>query len=565
MNRRLLLLLLLATAVALIVAIGTFSSPPPRGEPEAPRALEAADERERPNEPEGEVEVVAPEGGILVLGRDGLPAEAYVLTGNAVEREPTEKWRGIGDTNTDGVLPPADFKREPADLVIASSGAGVGGPIEWNPAGVVIRLGDGCVVSGHVRDPAGHPVAGVSISGPEVWIGVFTDADGAYRLAGFRPGRPMEIGAFAGTGRPDLVDIRFSSPPRAQPVLEFDVGGKQPATVYLPLKDTLVACPAPLAAGQEVEVTVNCPEFATATRRVVMPEGEEMVRVTLNLSPGGLPLFGLVVDTSGAPVADAEIFVGATPRLDADGVWTLRADHHGRFRLNGSVAGHHLIAIREAKGASRWLHLTPETEKIVLVIEDAGVVEGRVLDQDSGTPVEGATVALSFELRGHPEWTVESGPDGGYRFAGIPAGSFVWPWVRSTPRADPVEPGPDASYESGVRSRTEAVDQGLADVLEDFGDSFHRDLRAIRYPGGNCRFVLKFPEGTAVPESVQIEHESKSDRWWRTTKWEADLDRDDPAVTIWLGQGTHSVLFRSQARDATVEGIGVGGDGDLPD
>ena len=56
---------------------------------------------------------------------------------------PFADWSRLGVAGLDGILRPEDFRTEPSEFLVAGDDAGVGGPVPFDPAGTVIRLGDG--------------------------------------------------------------------------------------------------------------------------------------------------------------------------------------------------------------------------------------------------------------------------------------------------------------------------------------------------------------------------------------------------------------------------------------
>ncbi|MEN8150274.1 MAG: hypothetical protein ABFS86_10650, partial [Planctomycetota bacterium] len=159
MNPRLLVpLLFLVAAAVVVVVLGTFEP----SIPVAPTDEPGETSPDAPDPQPAEAEAGPPEGGILVLDRQGRPTPAWIVTADSEAGLYEGKGR-LGEAGADGRLAADAFRVEPAALLFAVARAGVGGPANWDPRGVTIRLSDGCVVTGTIRDGNGDPVPGAAV------------------------------------------------------------------------------------------------------------------------------------------------------------------------------------------------------------------------------------------------------------------------------------------------------------------------------------------------------------------------------------------------------------------
>lgn len=130
------------------------------------------------------------------------------------------------------------------------------------------------------------------------------------------------------------------------------------------------------------------------------------------------PVEGLVTDETGKPVANAEVWVstgclerrqGTTTYADyvtgkrAQELFTTRTAADGRFRFDNFPA--HASADLEMKAPGLYLrslertYIGPDTMRCVagehdvrLVVEHGGAIEGKVIADDTGQPLPGATL-----------------------------------------------------------------------------------------------------------------------------------------------------------------------------
>lgn len=159
--------------------------------------------------------------------------------------------------------------------------------------------------------------------------------------------------------------------------------------------------------------------------------------------PRGLEVAGVVVDTEGRPVPDAEVWLCAAG-AEFRGVRAVQADAWGEFRMHGLQADNLLGARRAGFAPSDLQEVgglpedgTPRRRRAKLVLSGPGSgVTGRVVD-GFGAPVAGARVQI-HPLRGQDEWgripmqagaplplRIATGADGTFATADLPSGDVV--------------------------------------------------------------------------------------------------------------------------------------------
>jgi RNA polymerase sigma factor (sigma-70 family) len=110
---------------------------------------------------------------------------------------------------------------------------------------------------------------------------------------------------------------------------------------------------------------------------------------------------GRVVDVQGLPVGGATVSLGTgyPPEfVERLGDWPrpVRTDDQGRFRLAGvPSATAETVVVRHERYAPQDEKVPAGAEKVSCVLSPARIIEGRVLDGDTGKPVAGAVVGPS--------------------------------------------------------------------------------------------------------------------------------------------------------------------------
>jgi len=236
-------------------------------------------------------------------------------------------------------------------------------------AGVEIHLVPGAVLRGRITTPTGDRVAGAEVSTDQDDSRTVTDSLGSFELAGLWTGR-QTIRAVA--QRDDIL-IRDAS--RQIEVAE----GKNELDLILPLP------------GREVRGRV--------------------------LAPDGTPLVGALLHPGSAARLDS--CTGRRPRTAADGSFVVHLPA-GTSRLVATHPGYSFGAVDLPAGVK------PVTGAVIRLAPDIGVSVS-ILGWEN---VDGRERGWGIELdpAGEPRkrWLVGAiGPDGRYRFGGLPPGDWV--------------------------------------------------------------------------------------------------------------------------------------------
>jgi RNA polymerase sigma factor (sigma-70 family) len=157
------------------------------------------------------------------------------------------------------------------------------------------------------------------------------------------------------------------------------------------------------------------------------------------------PIRGRLVDVNGQPAAGVELRVDflSPPQIDGelpDSIWMhdgrppegcrlwsrpIRSDDQGRFTVPGVGRGlRALLDVRDPRFAPQQLDLLADDrngpKEATLALQPARIVEGRVLDADTGRPVPGALLSLSTNTltraRADDQGRFRGSPPAGDRF-----------------------------------------------------------------------------------------------------------------------------------------------------
>lgn len=182
------------------------------------------------------------------------------------------------------------------------------------------------------------------------------------------------------------------------------------------------------------------PFFALRGIEIPCPTAEGHAVGTLRLPPGG-ELSGRVVDGEGRPLAGATVEVpGISQRpgwLPKRYFWnahaTVRTDERGRFRFPGLAVGSRfslqLLLDGFVQRSSDELEVRAGgTELPDLVLQRSGAIRVRVIDEETGRPVEEARIWRfregAEEIKGGVFEVLETDAEGVARLGGLAPGSY---------------------------------------------------------------------------------------------------------------------------------------------
>lgn len=228
---------------------------------------------------------------------------------------------------------------------------------------------------------------------------------------------------------------------------------------------------------------------------------------TASAAPSDRRKGGRVVDGEGRPVPGA-ILVGpgwmSRPGNDhrIPEEWD-RADEDGRFRVSPRWVGRDLFAAVPGESVSAWTRIEPGTEGLDLVVGPGAAVRGRVRDVLTGEPIPSARVELVVgESANPPLFITHCGPDGEYRFDGVPTGVMVHPRLASSAFAmtEGTEEFLDLQYPTVLADLRR---DGRARSFERPGEVWNHDLEAHAIPGTLVTFEL-IPGPLPLPDELDL-------------------------------------------------------------
>ena len=197
-----------------------------------------------------------------------------------------------------------------------------------------------------------------------------------------------------------------------------------------------------------VLVTAHAEGHVSAEQQLAVAPGRTAQAGQLSLSPAG-SVSGVVLDSAGGVVSGARVWLGYRDERAgwrrADEAGGEETDAAGRFAIPLVAQGRAFVLHVEAEGwlltssGTMMLRGREMTGVLLPLVRRGASVSGRVTDA-GGRAVSGASVRLrvtpastefsdeqraSIAFANTTNRAVESGPDGRYRFTGVPAGRVV--------------------------------------------------------------------------------------------------------------------------------------------
>jgi hypothetical protein len=132
---------------------------------------------------------------------------------------------------------------------------------------------------------------------------------------------------------------------------------------------------------------------------------------------------GQVVDGSGGPVPEAMV-LGFEDRVDGALLGTTQSTASGEFELALPPGAVRLVA-RAVAYSEAARSVTSPADHVTLVLAPGSLLAGRVLARDDQTPIADALVSATNDSGPElPPQSVRTGPNGQFRFAGLPASNY---------------------------------------------------------------------------------------------------------------------------------------------
>lgn len=281
-----------------------------------------------------------------------------------------------------------------------------------------IELEPGASFRGRVVDRTSAPVAGARVRASGVVMDdAVTDAEGTFRIGGVAPGSRHELSATLAGFRPGKVmatpdgeDVEIVLlPGLALPLRVIGPDGRPvvAARVRVVLRMGGGWLPRGLTGTDgrlrledlepgAIDVIVDKPGFVRQRRRVDV--GEAAAELVVPMRPG-FPVAGRVVDGTGAPVHGASVYCRVGAGLDVSEVGTRdTSDVDGRFAIEDLPdSGFTLVVFHEDHRPAEIDGVVAGRSDIVVRLQSAPMVAGRVVDGATGRPVPKFTVQVAAD------------------------------------------------------------------------------------------------------------------------------------------------------------------------
>lgn len=246
------------------------------------------------------------------------------------------------------------------------------------------------------------------------------------------PAGAIAVSLVDGDGRPTdgfMTSVREieKSPRRIGPFLNVEGKTRSSARdgVY-----AFTATPLPLDGTYEIVIYRGCTYVTTGPIRVTEKEPFHERQLVLE---GSATVSGQVVGPNGEPIADAPISLGLKLAGSSFGTSDSKTDEDGGFEFTGVVPhpqADYTVSIHPRRDFVPRRVVVAELDKPVRIVTEPGlVVVGRVLDEESGTPIRGAEVWLWRKTdleQGYWQFKAEEPTDeeGNFRFSNLLPGEY---------------------------------------------------------------------------------------------------------------------------------------------
>ncbi|HIJ64584.1 MAG TPA: sigma-70 family RNA polymerase sigma factor [Candidatus Hydrogenedentes bacterium] len=170
--------------------------------------------------------------------------------------------------------------------------------------------------------------------------------------------------------------------------------------------------------------------FAPGRQAVTLLPGEAIGELVIRLERDST-VEGIVRDVAGAPIRDAQVFVGVLPTMrNRDALAAARTSADGSFRVDGLSSAPQELFASHPDYAPGWTRVDPDssshTQRTEIVLSEGGRVEGTVLyDGQPHEPRGHALIYFDEDDEYMPPVTMRLEPDGSYGFDHVPAGEIL--------------------------------------------------------------------------------------------------------------------------------------------
>lgn len=323
---------------------------------------------------------------------------------------------------------------------------------------ITLNAGEGLTISGRVTDEAGKPIQRAylnanSMQGGGSYGNAQTDANGQYEIASLKDAvyrvevhhpqhtRKTAEDVAAGTrnldfvlGKRGSVEGRVLAASTRQPITDFFIyhtAGTQRLEPWMRDAFRGVHDAEGRFALNDVEagdatVHVQARGYAPASQHVGnLVGGGTVSGVEILLEPG-VQVEGTVVNSSGTPVAGAQVFLGEAPMYNRGQSALAQTDREGRFTLDTLPGGASRIAVSHPSYAPGYADVNLNAGArgtVQIVLGSGGTVEGMVTS--GGTALAGQGVGLYFPSPTGQGFqaTAQTDANGWYEFKGLQEGT----------------------------------------------------------------------------------------------------------------------------------------------
>jgi len=138
--------------------------------------------------------------------------------------------------------------------------------------------------------------------------------------------------------------------------------------------------------GPSATLVVSAPGFASQTQTITWTKNAKPLKIVLEK---GKPLRGLVVDSTGTPIAAAYVVIDSIGAAQLNGfIFQMQSDANGRFEWKEAPAGSFTIRISKQAFMDPSFNVTASDDEQKFTIVPKPVISGTVVDAETGAPID---------------------------------------------------------------------------------------------------------------------------------------------------------------------------------